>query len=255
MTVGAQWELLGGTAEAAPLSAALRRSTWNGLHDPRLTARSQDLVASFELVQVADLPVAESLHGLRGHDGAFTLQFSGPPGFGRETTTLASPELGTVELFLAPVGLPSGGVQPYEAVIDRTVRIAGINEDGAPLPVQASAARSEQPTSAGAVPAPTPSRVKIPALRRSALARSTSKRRATLELSLTEARDVVGVRAVLMHGGTVVARSFSARRAPRHLRLRLSSAAPLSRSRYQLVVRMTTRDGTVTSVRRSVTLS
>jgi methionine-rich copper-binding protein CopC len=62
------------------------------------------------------------------------------------------------------------------------------------------------------------------------------------------------VRASLLSGRVAIARASSQQRTPHHLRLRLLSGTELHAGRYRLVVRMTARDGRVTTVRRSVKL-
>ncbi len=235
----------------------MRRSTWNALHDPFIVAASGAFSGSLELIEVADLPIAALLPSLHGHDGAFRLRFAGDTGLEQGPATLTSPELGTTELFLTPVGVPAHGTQTYEAIVDRTVRIAGINEEGTPVPVEAPAARAAQPAvaaSSAATPTDRKPATKTPVLRRSSVTRSKSPQRVVATLALANTRDIVGVRATLMHGSTVVARAFSPAPRPHQLRLSLTSKKALTRSRYLLVVRMIARDGSVTTVRRSVKL-
>jgi hypothetical protein len=260
VAVGAHWSLIEGVASAAPLPPALMRSTWTALHDPRLTAATGDTRLALELVRVADLPVASVLTGLRGSDEAFVLEFTGPAGLPQGIVALSSPELGSAVLYLGPIAESTSGPQRYEAVVDRTVRIAGINEEGAPLPVDAPAARAALPpavTAAGVTAPPPPNRraVRTPVLRRASVARGRTRRQATVDLSLAQTRDIVGVRAALLRRDATIARASSPQRAPHGLKLRLTSSASIPAGRYTLLVRMTARDGTVTSARRAVRLS
>ena len=245
-----------GVAGAAPLPPQLKRATWLALGDRRLTL---DDGTALTLTAVEDLSIAASVAALRGHDGAFALRFDGPAGIAPGTRTVSGAQLGAVDLLLGPVGPADGGRQRYEAIVDRTIRIAGVNEEDEPI-VLDPGARAEQP--AAAVPPPAiaavtrraaAARRAVPRLRGLTLRRGTSGRVLVAEVALREARDVVAVRAVLRIDGRVVARARGAVRGARTARLRFVGAggARLPR-RAELTLALVARDGRVTRIRRPV---
>lgn len=237
-------EVFDTAALGAPMSPAVRRSTWLALVGATITAGEHPL----KVVGVVDLPVADRIPELVGHDGAFVVRFTGDPGIAAATTHVTGPGDLSADLFVAPVeGATSH--QIYEAVVDRTIRIAGINDEGTPQPVPVPAERA----GAGAAVSARGLTVRTPRLR-AAKVRRRSARRATVELALADTRDVVSVRASLLQGGKAVARASTQQRTPHDVRLSLVGRDPLRPGRYRLVVRMTARTGAVTTVRRSVRL-
>ncbi len=244
--LASRWEVLDSAALGAPLSPVMRRSTWVALTGSTVVAGGHSL----RVVDVADLPIATAIPALQGHDGAFVVRFSGAAGLPAGTVPVAGNGGLAASLFIAAVE-GATATQRYEAVIDRTIRIAGINEEGSPTPVEPSAVRVAQ-TLGPVLPAlRTPV---TPRLVSTSLRRGSSSRRATAEVVLAQTRDVVSVRVSLLRGRTAIARASSQERTPHRLRLRLLSGSELRPGRYRLVVRMTARDGRVTTVRRSVKL-
>lgn len=242
--LASHWEILDADAIGAPISPVVRRSTWTALVGVTVSAAGHAL----DVVAVEDLQAAAAIPALRDHDGAFVVRFSGAPGLIAGTARVTGPNGLGADLFVAPVD-GRGTRQAYEAVVDRTVRIAGINDEGTPEPVGVPAVRA-LPAAGPAVPRIA---LRTPRLR-SARLRRRSDRRATAELVLADTRDVVRVRASLVLGRKAVARASTHRRAPHELGLRLVARTPLRAGRYRLVVRLIAKDGAVTTVRRSVRL-
>jgi hypothetical protein len=118
-----------------PSKAPLRRSSYAGLTGAFAVAAGTG-TQMLEFAGVEDLPIAATRPELRGNDDAFTLHLRGDAAnaFEQGTRPFSHPQLGEFSLFLAPVERAADS-QSYEAIIDRTVKIPGVNEDGAPLPV------------------------------------------------------------------------------------------------------------------------
>lgn len=243
--LASRWEVLDASAIGAPISPAVRRSTWTALVGATVTVDAHRLTVA----EVVDLPVAAKVPALVGHDGAFVVRFVGAPGLEAATARVVGPSL-SADLFVAPVD-EATSPQSYEAVVDRTIRIAGINDEGTPDPVEVPAVRAS-PTPAG-TPAPRSAPPRIPRVRSVRLKRRTP-RRATVDLSLIGTRDIVSVRASLVQGGQALARASTQRRTPHDVRLSLVGREPLRAGRYRLVIRLTAANGAVTTVRRSVRL-
>jgi hypothetical protein len=257
---------IGGVAEAATLRPELKRTTWLGLADPGVTASVDGRRTALRLVEVADLPIATTIPALRGHDGAFALRFTGAPGLEQGTHALEHTELGAFELFLVPVGSAGPG-RRYEAIVDRTVRIAGVNEEGAPVHVSVPEARAEQPA-AGAPAAPVvtaagvpvsrvaaaPRARRRPRLRRLAVRRATNRRSATIELSVASLGTTRTLNALLLRRGRVVGRGASTVRAGRPLRVRVAARRVLDRGQHELVLTLVDGEGRIVRIRRRVRL-
>lgn len=239
-----RWEVLDASAIGAPISPAVRRATWLGLVGQDVRAGGHTL----RVVEVIDLPVAASIAELRGHDGAFIVRFAGAPGLAAATTPVSGPGGLSADVFVGPVEAATAP-QIYEAVIDRTIRIAGVNDEGTPEPVPVPAERS----GVVAVPATPKLLTRTPRVRSAKLTRRSS-RRATVELRLADTRDVVSVRASILQGGRALARAATQRSTPHDVRLSLVGREALPAGRYRLVVRLTAKSGAVTTVRRSVRL-
>lgn len=114
--------LLSAPARAATVKfPAYRRSSYTALTDIGFEIRAPGAVVwqRIELVRVADSPRAATLAKYRGAEHAFVLTFEGPEGLPQNTYRFRGPYTRTVDLFLTPVDRAAGGVQPYEAVIDR----------------------------------------------------------------------------------------------------------------------------------------
>jgi len=257
--VAGRWPAFEGVASAAPLTPELKRSTWLGVTDRTFRATRDGRTAAVTLAEVADLPIAAQIPALRGHDGAFAVRFTGADGIEQGRWTLHNDELGDVQLFVSPVEADTGGARSYEAIVDRTIRIAGVNEEGAPAAVP-SGDRGGQPPSiaapgvAAVYATPAAKKVAVarpkPRLRRAVLTRTASARRATLELSLAEAGTVASVRALLMSNGEVVARGHVSARQSTRIKLRFSARSPLRRSHYRVVLTLIGHDGRVTTIRK-----
>ncbi|MBB4663766.1 DUF6916 family protein [Conexibacter arvalis] len=265
VTVAGGWQLTEGVALAAPLPDHLRRATWSNLADGAFELLAGDRALPLRLTRVADLPVAASIPALRGHDGAFLLTFDGPAGIEGGLHRLRHAQLGELELFVAPVAREAA-TRSYEAVVDRTIRIAGINEE----PVVVDPARVVQPSggpspaAVAASGAPVAGRRPVaprrPRVTRAAVRRGTARRVAVAELRLADAGAVVAASAALRRDGRLVARATARPRSgPGGRRLRLRFAArrgrTLARGRHQLTVTLVARDGTRTTIRRTVTVA
>ncbi|ADB51024.1 DUF6916 family protein [Conexibacter woesei] len=259
------WTILDPTAEAAALPLGLRRSSWVGLADTGFELSAGERTLRLTLRDVADLPIAEAIPELRGHDGAFALRFDGPAGIGQGTRTVRHAQLGDVELFLVPVE-QDGVVRSYEAIVDRTIRIAGINEEegepvvappaappaeqpqGAQPPAQGAAAASGRRASRGRARS---GRV-VPRVRSISLTRSASRRSAVADVALADAAAVASVRAVLLSDGKAVGRATARVSRSGRVRLRFASRRALARRRYELALTLVARDGRVTKIRKRV---
>lgn len=245
-----------GVAAAAPLSPQLKRATWLALRDRALTL---DGATPLTLTAVEDLPVAAEIAALRGHDGAFVLRFAGSAGIAPGTHALRSDELGAVDLLLGPIGAVDGATQSYEAIVDRTIVIAGVNEEDEPIVVD-TGARAEQPAAAAAtVGAPASARSTVaprraaPRLRRLTVTRGRGGHVLVAEAALADAQGIVAVRAVLRAEGRVVARARAAVRGSRRARLRFAAAAGARLPRRaELTLALVARDGRVTRIRKRV---
>lgn len=239
-----RWEVLDTAAYGAPMSPAVRRSTWLALVGQSVSVGGHSL----RVTEVVDLPVADRIPELIGHDGAFVVRFLGDAGLAGATVLVTGPNGLSADVFVAPVE-GSSSQQTYEAVVDRTIRIAGINDEGTPQPVPVPAERA----GAGAATTVRSLAVRTPRLR-TAKVRRRSARRVSVDLSLADTRDIVLVRASLLQGSKALARASTQQRTPHDVRLSLVGRAALRPGRYRLVVRLTARTGAVTTVRRSVRL-
>lgn len=259
---GPGWSVDDGVAEAATLRSELRRSAWLQVTDPVVHATVDGRTAALRLTQVADLPIADQLAALRDHDGAFALRFVGPAGLPQGAWSLQQADLGTFELFVVPIER-RGSTQTYEAIVDRTVRIAGVNEDPVPAPRQITVpeARAEQPapavgaTGPGAPRSSRTVRASKPRLRRVALRRGASGRVILAELALADATTVGSVHGLLFARGKVVARTSVAVRRPGRVPLRFAGRRTLPRGRYELHLTLVARNGRVTRIRKKVRFS
>lgn len=263
------WRTAGGAAHAAGPSDPLRRSAWLTAADGEV-ALVADPGRSLRLAAVADLPVAARIPALRGHDDAFILRFAGPAGLEPAIHRLRHPQLGDIALFLAPADGDATGL--YEAVIDRTVRIPGLDgrerasaapADATTPPAAAPAAAAPptgataaSPTATGPADAGRPRRRparRAPRLRRVELRRGPAGRVALADLALADADRVVAVHGALLRDGRVVGRaSARLRSSGRRARLRLAGRRRLARGRHVLALTLVDRDGRVTRIRRAV---
>lgn len=266
--LGPGLQLLDGIAQAAPLQPQLRRSSWLQITDAAFSATADGRTSALRLIEVGDLPVAALLPDLRDHEGAFALRFTGPAGLPQGQVQLRHRELGTFELFLGPVDRDAG-TQTYEAIVDRTVRVAGVNEEGVPGPVTVPEARGEQPApvaapAASASPGVAPSakakaqagqQAAKPSLRRVALRRGSTHRTIVAELALADASAAASVHALLFAHGKLVARTAVDVGAPQRIRMRFLGRRGLAHGRYELHLTVVARNGRVTRIRRKVRFS
>ena len=130
------FERLGASAAAAAAPAPLRRSSYRLLAERSFQVWVDGVPQVLELIAAEDLPIADTVTALQGLDDAFALRFTGAAdaAFTGATREIVHPRLGRFSLFLAPVDQRSD-VQRYEAIIDRTVPVPGLNDDGSPKPV------------------------------------------------------------------------------------------------------------------------
>ena len=138
------FERLGGLAAASSGGKpSLRRNSYTWLADRTFSVSADGATQALELVAVEDLPAAATVPSLRGLDDAFALQFRGDTAaLTQGTHSFSHPELGSFSLFIVPIG-PAETSQDYAAIIDRTVRIPGLDEDGAPNPVDPPRRRND----------------------------------------------------------------------------------------------------------------
>lgn len=268
--IGPEWTVLDGVAEAATRNVELRRSGWLQVTDPAVRATVGGRTAGLRLVGVDDLPVAAGNAELRDHDAAFAVRFSGPPGLEQGTWSLSHAELGTFALFVVPVERVDGDRQLYEAVVDRTVQIAGITDDPVPpaeqVVVAAERAFAPAPVpgaivppaavggtvSARAVRTPARRRPAKPRVRRVALSRGSGRRTVVAEISWADAQTVKRVHGLLVSRGRVVARAGGSVRRLARLRMRLKAHRNVPAGRYELRLTVVERSGRVTRIRRTV---
>ncbi len=234
-----------GVAQAAASGNGLRRSDYLGLSSSGFTATVDGSSRALELVGVEDLPIASQVPTLVGNDDAFSLVFAGSgPSFPQGIRELDHPQLGKHSLFVVPVERRTGD-QTYEVIVDRTVKIPGLEEDGAP---QAS-------NPGGRAETASPRKVAAagvgPSLRRASLRPSTSGKRLLADIQLTNAATVVSVRATLLRRGRVVAVASAGSSRGRSL-LRFGARAPLNPASYQLSLVMLDRAGRATALRKAV---
>lgn len=260
--LGPGLQLLDGIAEAAPLQPQLRRSTWLQVTDAAFSATADGRTSALRLTEVGDLPIAAVLPDLRDHDGAFALRFSGPTGLAAGQVQLRHASLGTFDLYLGPVDRDAG-TQVYEAIVDRTIRVAGVNEEGVPTPVTVPEARGAQPQATpvgapGAAPAAragTSKKASAPRVRRLELRRGSTRRTIVAELALADAGEAAAVHALLFAHGKLVARTTVDVRAPQRIRMRFLGRRGLARGRYELHLTVVARNGRITRIRRKVRFS
>jgi hypothetical protein len=231
-------------AGASPLTAELKRSTYLSLTSSTFKVDVDGSTLPLQLAGVDDLPVAASVPALRGSDAAFSVRFvgNGLNSFAGGTRTLSHPEMGTFQLFVSPVEQRSA-TQTYEAVVDRTIRIPGINEEGAPDAVdpgkRGGGGSAKQPTATAA------------RLVRANLVRSRSGRKLLADVTLGNV-EVAQVNGLLLRRGKVVGKVIvRGRRSRVRLRFALRSAAR-SKSKYELALTVVDRAGRVTSLRRNL---
>ncbi len=207
---------------------------------------------SLTLAEVADLPRAASDRSLAGRDDAFVLTFTGPatPPLSQDTYDLHHERLGTATLFLVPVDRTTHQ-QHYEAVIDRTVKLAEA-ERNAPQP-PASTSDAEYVAVAAAPVAATGTQ-RADAERRT-LKSSTQTRRVTsatlrsrggvlsTSLRLVDTRKIAKVRVSLVRQGVVYARGTQRLRGRSSLRVPMRRYRRVKRGSYELVITTVSRTG------------
>jgi hypothetical protein len=234
-----------GVAQAATSSNGLRRSDYLGLSSSGFTASVDGGSRALELVGVEDLPIASQVPSLANSDDAFSLIFEGSgPSFPQGVRELSHPQLGKLSLFVVPVGRRTGD-QTYEVIVDRTVKIPGLEEGGGPQQVNPGA-RAEM-----ASPRKVAAAGIGPSLRRASLRPSTSGKRLLADVQLANAASVVSVRATLLRRGRVVAIASAGSSRGRSL-LRFGARAPLNPASYQLSLVMLDRAGRATALRKAV---
>jgi hypothetical protein len=246
-----RFEHIEGIARAAVGShPELSRATYAGLSSATFGVAGG---TSLELVSVGDLPVAESVPGLQGRDDAFLVRFrgAGATPLTQGTHTMSHPQLGRFDLFIAPVD-QAGDEQDYEAVVDRTVRIPGLDEDGGPEPVKPPRDRREATGSGAAGRSGTAAKKTVKLLKVS-LRRGASARRLLARVTLGGQADVASVHALLVRNGRVFARASSAGRRADH-RLSFRVHKPVRYQRYRLMLTIIDRDGHVTRLSRVLRL-
>lgn len=237
---------LEGKAQAATGGDALRRSTYLSLASADFKVTADGRAHSLELVGVEDLPIASRVPSLRNSDEAFSLRFRGAAGnsFGQGIHQLSHQQLGTSSLFIAPIEKP-GNHQDYEILVDRTVKIPGLDETGAPAAADPSA-RGSSESSRRAV-----GQRAVPRLVRASLRSSNSGKKLLADVQLANAAAIGSVRATLTRRGKVVA-GASAGSKRGHSLLRFGIRPPQRGGRYELLLTAIDRDGHVTSLRKQV---
>lgn len=222
---------------------ALRRSSYLQLSSPAFTALAEGTSHHLELIAVEDLPIAASVPALRDRDDAFSLRFRGEgrAAFAQGTHELRHPELGSFSLFLAPIEQLSE-TQDYEAVVDRTIPVPSLGDDGAPEPVEPG--DRGQPAGRGIGSGRPAAR-----LRHASLRRSSSGRTLVADLAITGGDAAEQIQATLLRRGRPVGRATARARRGRAL-LRFPTRAPRRDAAYVLQVVVVGADGQVTTARR-----
>jgi uncharacterized protein DUF6916 len=249
------FDRLEGVARAAVgAHPELRRSTYLGLSTPTFQVAGESGSRALQLVSVEDLPVAHLLPGMRGRDDAFSVRFRGgaSEALPQGTHTMSHPQLGRFELFIAPVD-QAGDTQDYEAVVDRTVRIPGLDEDGAPDPVTPPRARREVAERGALGRSGEARQARSVRLLKTSLQRTPRVRRLLARVTLGGQADVVSVHALLVRNGRVLAQATSAAGRSQH-RLRFDLRSAPRYRRYRLVLTVIDRDGNVTRLSRVLRL-
>jgi hypothetical protein len=266
--LGPEWTVIDGVAEAATRNAELRRSGWLQSTERQVRGAVDGRRFGLYVESVEDLPIAVELPALRDHDAAFAVGFVGPAGLPQGSWSLDHAELGAFPLFVVPVGRAFDGRQHYEAVIDRTVMIAGVTDlDDAPgratsVPEARTVApeRTEQPVPPANVAVPPPAGP-APRSARRAVARprvrrvtvtGRGRRSMVTEIVWANAGRATAVHGLLMSRGRVVARAGGRVRRLSRLRMRLTARGALRRGRYELRLTVVDRGGRVTRIRRTV---
>lgn len=259
--LGPEWTVVDGVAEAATRNAHLRRSGWLQTTERQIRGSVDGRSFGLAVDGVEDLPIAAELPALRDHDAAFAIGFAGPAGLPQGSWSLDHADLGTFALFVAPVGRTFDGRQRYEAVVDRTVIVAGVTDVGeAPEPARIAPERAEPPTPPADVavappggPAPRAARRKVARPRvRSLKLTGRGRRSVVTEIVWANAGSATAVHGLLMSRGRVVARAGGRVRRLARLRMRLTARGALRRGRYELRLTVVDRDGRVTRIRRTV---
>lgn len=262
--LGPEWTVVDGVAEAATHHAELRRSGWLQTSERQMWGAVDGQRFGLAVEAVEDLPIAAELPALRDHDAAFAVSFVGPAGLPQGPWSLDHPELGAFGLFVTPVERTFGGRQRYEAIVDRTVLIAGVTDADEPTPsapsVQVAPERAELPTPPAnlAVPPPSgpapratsrkPARPRVRSLR----LKDRGRRSVVTEIVWANAGTATAVHGLLMSRGRVVARAGGRVRRLARLRMRLTARHALRRGRYELRLTVVERGGRVTRIRRTI---
>lgn len=210
---------------------------------------------SLTLVEVADLPRAASDRSLAGRDDAFVLTFTGPaaPQLSQATYDLHHERLGTATLFLVPVDRTTHQ-QRYEAVIDRTVKLAEAERTAPHPPASTSNADYVAVAAAPAVPvaatgtqttSPERRTVKRKARARRVVSATLRSRGGVLSTSLrlVDARKTAKVRVSLVRDDVVYARGTQRLRGRSSLRVPMRRYRRLKRGSYDLVITTVSRTG------------
>lgn len=237
---------------SAQAPAHLRRSSYLGF-----TGQHFSTGAGVPLVldAIDDLDRARTDPALVDHEEAFVLRFSAPG-----ETVLASgvhdvvhPELGACLLFLSPVDR-AGTRTHFEALVDRTVRLAGALDAPEPTarelaaPSVPSAAATRAASAIGG-PAPAPARARRLRVRTKAH-RAHGKVVATIEFP---GGGIQAASVRLRRKGRTYAKGETAVRGGRGT-LTMKPLRKVSRGSYELVITATDRRGAAVSVTRSVTV-
>lgn len=240
---------LAGPAEAKVAVPALRRATWLPL-----VGESVGVAGGPELRvdAVADLAGAARDAGLRDLDEAFVVSLSAPGGaeLGSGLHELSHPAFGQVVLFVSPVGA-AGDRARFELVVDRTIRIAAAL-DAPQIDDVLAASAAAAATPGDVAPATGPSR----SLAARRLRVRASARRVGGKVVATLAFPGGGVQAVRLevhrNGRRVATGSAAVRHGEATVPLR--ARRHLARGRYELVLTVTDRRATTTTLHRTLTV-
>jgi hypothetical protein len=221
-------------ASAATAPSPLLRSSYTSLRSKQFSVDGVGLT----LVSVSDLPAAATVKALAGAEEAFSLILSGPTAvtLAAGIHTFRNRELGTFELFVAPVQAPAAD-QLYEVVV--------FSWTGHKLPVPPKRPRRD------------PVRAKPPRPRsvvRRVVGRRL-KRGMRCRLVFAEKSDVKVVSVWLKRGkNTVAADTVHHVRGRDHVAIKLRTARRLRNGHYTLLVQTREHDGAVAIERKRVTL-
>jgi hypothetical protein len=223
------WDPAAAHAADADTPAHLRRSTYLKLSTPDFGTSRLGAAAGLKLVSVGDLSDPKLVNS----EDAFSLVFTADTAFASGTRSVAHPDLGVFDLFIAPIE----GHGSYEAIVNRSVGVP----KRAPQPP--STPPGGKPPPAGTKPPPGAPKHVRPAAVQTARLRRVGKG-LVAQVALEPDARVKSVTAWVTRGGMVVAAADVRHVRGRHrLHVELPTAKRLRGGRYELTVGTKDRHG------------